>query len=236
MKNKALIVLLAVFVGDISASIDGDQLAIALAEHGAELYATHQQYQQSLPNERNYRKKLYWLDKNHPNWFLLADFQKDFDYYIANVANHIKVLEYKLAQKKNGLKSFAMIRGTITAALSILSGYGAKVAICQCRNGNTSQDMMNVSVGLSLGAGVFGLLAVQELDKAYRYAERMIERLERDKRILAILEREKATKNNGVAVVTNAAHRLIGSIVDVVTSFSQPASAPVAVNNGVPTV
>ena len=87
MKNKALIVLLAVFVGDISASIDGDQLAIALAEHGAELYATHQQYQQSLPNERNYRKKLYWLDKNHPNWFLLADFQKDFDYYIANIGD-----------------------------------------------------------------------------------------------------------------------------------------------------
>ncbi|HEX4069340.1 MAG TPA: hypothetical protein VHX42_04535 [Candidatus Babeliales bacterium] len=242
MKNKILIVSLFSLMGTTIASKDGDQLAVSLAKVGTELYAAHQQYQQSLPNEKNFRRKIYWLDKNNPNWYLLSDYQKDFDYHIANLIGHIKVLEDKLDQKKNGFHSAAILRGALTSALSALCGYGAYVCrqqgelaqadayASQWVRDVVSQHAMDGVVVLGILSAVFAGLAIQNFDKTYRYVARMLERLDRDKRILNLLETEKATKNDNKNVVSEAALQLINSLVEVITNFSQPAVIVPVVN------
>jgi hypothetical protein len=176
---------------------------------------------------------------------MLDDFRKDFDYHIANLLGHIKVLEDKIVQKKNGLRSSAILRGTLTSVLSVLCGYGAYT----CNNYRKlakldlmeapflraigSQNMMNASLGFGLMSALLAMVAAQNFDKAYRYAERILERLERDKRILALLEKEKSAKKNETDNVSQAAMELINSLISVVTNFSQPvvAVAPVASDN-----
>lgn len=243
MKNKIFTLLLSFSAACLAVQNDGDQLALTLAQAGTELYAAHQNYQKSLPNEKNFRKRVYWLDKNNPNWYMLDDFRKDFDYHIANLIGHIKVLEDKIAQKKSGLRSAALTRAAITSALSALCGYSTYLchnyrklakydsslgSFCQAMG---SQNMMNATLSFGFLSAVLAIVAVQNFDKAYRYAERMLERLERDKRILELLQKEKAAKNDETSKVSEAALQLINNLISVVTNFSQPTVVATAVAN-----
>jgi hypothetical protein len=243
MQNKVFTLSLFLLTNVLSAQNDNGQLAVALAKTGTELYIAHQQHQQSLPNERNFRRKIYWLDKNNPNWYMLDDFKKDFDYHIANLMDHIKVLEDKAALKKNGLHSWAIIRGAITSVLSGLCGYSAymfhnyrklaqnDLSLFRHARDIESQYMMNITLSFGLVSVFLGLVAAQNFDKAYRYAERILERLDRDKRILTLLEKEKDHKNNATNAVSEAALQLIQDLTKVVTHFSQPITTDSVVSN-----
>src|ERR1700743_1913268 len=126
MKNKLFLMVLIALVAPIDAqNDDAAQLAVALAKVGVEGYIANQEYQTSLPSEKNYRRQLYWLLKNDPLFYKRGDFKKDFEYSIAIIKRHIEVLERKIASNDNGLKSKGTYKGAFTSALSIVSGVGA---------------------------------------------------------------------------------------------------------------
>lgn len=219
MKNKILALLLAVSMGALKAqNDDAAQLAVALAKVGVEGYIANQEYQASLPSEKNYRRQLYWLLKNDPLFYKRGDFKKDFEYSVAIIKNHIEVLQNKIASNQNGLKSNGMYAGIATSALSTLSGVavyyflnerkaiqaGGESLLATKRKSEETLDMMMFSVSFGLVSVATAALAAQKFYKVYRYQARLIERLERDKQLLVILEEEKAgldkdKKENDVA-------------------------------------
>ncbi|HLW73407.1 MAG TPA: hypothetical protein VKR54_05155 [Candidatus Babeliales bacterium] len=187
MKINSFCLLPIALFGALQAGINGDELIVSFAQNGAYLHSKNECYQESLPSEKNLRKRLYWLDQHNPHYFLLDDFQDDFNYYIAVLTDHIKVLENKISQQKNGLSSMAMLRGLGFDAFSTLCGFGAYYGY-KIKKDNAA--------GLYCGimSAIFGVAAVKNYYKVWRYAERLIARLERDKRILVDLKREKAAK------------------------------------------
>ena len=250
MKNKVLVMLLAAFVGGINANDDAGQLAVALAQTGVQLYAADQKNQQSLPNESNFRKRLYWLFEHNPLFYKLDGFQKDFDYYIAVLIEHIKALEGKIALKQNGLKSKGMRAGVVISALSALSGYGAYFCYAARKaikadaalygasiSARLSQDAMNNAVVFGVASALLAAAAGSQFYKVSRYAERIVERLERDKRILTVLEQEKAGKDAKEAQkISNspaeeAIAKLMNAIVSAINSVVQPVAVPTAVES-----
>lgn len=194
MKIKSFGWLLLALSGAMQASLDGDKLMVSFAQNGAYLCATNEGYSQSLPNEKNFRRRLYWLDLHNPHYYLLDSFQDDFDYYIAVLTDHIVVLENKIAAQTSKFKSMGMVRGVGFSALSALCGVGS-----YCSYTGTiwrqSQKEVNSTVGLGIMTAMFATVAANQWYKVYRHAERLVERLERDKRILDILKREKAAKH-----------------------------------------
>ena len=198
MKIKSFSWLSIAMICSLQAGIDSDELIVSFAQSSAHLYATNEYYSQSLPNERNFRKRLYWLDQHNPHYFLLDSFQDDFDYYIAVLTDHINVLENKIVRQKSKFKSMAMVRGVVYSALSALSGAGAYYSYTTRNNINrwpSSQDAVSSAVWVGLTGTMFAAIAGTQFYKAYYHAERLSARLERDKRILADLKREKAAKH-----------------------------------------
>lgn len=196
MKINSFGLLIIASFGALQAGIDSDRLIVSFAQNGAYLYAKNEGYYQSLPNEKNLRKRLYWLDQHNPYYFLLDDFQDDFNYYIAVLTDHIKVLENKILQQKSGLSSMGMLRGVGFSALSTLCGSGAYYSY-KTRNEvawQGSQGAITTGVYCGIMSAVFAVAAVTKFYKVSQYVERLIARLERDKRILADLKREKAAK------------------------------------------
>jgi hypothetical protein len=143
-------------------------------------------YAASLPTEKNMRRMLYWLVRNNPHWFMLDRYQKDVDFYITILLDHIKILEAKLLHKINGFSSMALRRGVVITVFGALWGY----ASCQALHRLSFME----KVILSVPELFLGMIAVENFKKAYYYVERVLERLERDRRILAILEKIKANK------------------------------------------
>lgn len=230
MKNRFFAVLLLVLAVTVRANDDAAQFAVALARVGVEAYAADQEHQQSLPNEKNFRKRLYWLSEHNPFFYKLDSFQKDFDYYIAILDRHIKTLEDKAALQKNGLTSGAMRKALISSTLSALSGYATCYFLLlrnELKSGIYHDTMRSAlqqskSTDLMLTAVVFGFtsaclaaLAGKSFYKASRYTERLVERLERDKNLLAALEQEKVVfdskKANGA--VDAAVNNIVNGIV-----------------------
>lgn len=205
MKNKVLAMLLVSLIAGINGDDDSGQLAVAFAQTGVQLYAVNQQYESVLPSEKNFRRHLYWLDKHNPRYYMLDKFP--FDYAITIIADHIKVLEGKIARKENGLKSTGLRVG---AAVTTLSGMcaGASYICYQAAKKITFNDIVPQetycqqqrfnSVSFGVFSAIFAAGAISQLYKTYHYAQRLVDRLERDKRILAILEREKAARTNRV--------------------------------------
>jgi hypothetical protein len=151
-------------------------------------YEYNHHYGQCLPSERYWRRQLYWLYNHNPRSLEIKDFP--LDYFISTLTDHIKVLEHKIVQKRSGLRSNAMFKGTFFSAISALWGYVAYDAYKQSLK-KGSQDSIAGVIMLSSVAAILAALAGTQFDRAYRYVERLFERLERDREIRAVLERIK---------------------------------------------
>ena len=198
MRIKLFIWLPMMLVGALEAGIDSNDLLIPFAEVGVYMYEAKECYDKLLPNEKNLRKRLYWLDKHNPYYFLLDSFQDDFDYYIAVLTDHIKVLENKIAQQASKFKSTAMVRGMALSGISTLCGAGAYQSYKTKDNyfvWGPSYRAIDSVVWLGIATAMFAATAGTQFYKVYRYAERLMARLERDKRILDVLKREKAARS-----------------------------------------
>ncbi len=231
MKNRFFAVLLVGLVGTTQSNDDIAHLAVSLAQIGTEVYVADQKQQQSLPNEKNFRKRLYWLFEHNPFFYKLDDFQKNFDYYIATLTAHIKTLEGKIELKQSGIKSAALRAGLAISTLSALCSYGTyfflklrkdlQAGIYADRFVSSlqkehAQELMLAAVSCGLTSAVFAAVAGNKFYKASRYAERQIERLERDKKLLAVLEQEKAALEAQKA--NNAADEAINTVVNCITT------------------
>jgi hypothetical protein len=243
MKNKIFALLLVAFAGTIRANDDAAQLAVALARVGTEVYAADQNHKQSLPTEQNFRRQLYWLSKNNPLFYKLDDYKKNLDYYIAVLTAHVKVLEDKEALKANGLGSKGLRTGATCSVLAALNFYGAyyflllrQTALADARlsfssKAQKSGDAMFAAVVFGCMAAAFAAVAGNKFYKVSRYAERINERLERDKELLAALEAEKAVLDSKkIDSPTEAALiNVLNSIVNAVNSVIQGPVADTAV-------
>ena len=213
MKSKILGLLLMSFIGSVAAHGYGDQFVINVGYNGMpyqnDTYCQHdvQYYGESdyhchdhyhdnrfLPSERYLRRQLYWLYKYNPHCLELANFP--IDYFITILAEHTKVLECKIAEKRSGLGSCAMFRGLVFSGFSSLWGYIAYDCYRKRVNSQDPQGAVVVTVIIGAVSGLLGAIAGTEFNRVYRYNERLAIRLERDKRIIAALERVKAANGN----------------------------------------
>jgi hypothetical protein len=204
MKNKVLALVLTSFVGTIAADcnqghimVNFDPYHVTSYYDNSYYYADHYGYEhhhhQCLPSERNLRRQLYWLYAYNPRALELQNFPVD--YFINSLTDHIRVLEHKIAAKTSGLRSGAMLRGTILAAFASVWGYATHDTYKKVVKG--SEPFGAVAM---LGAVTAFLTACAgtQFDRVYRHAERMVERLERDIRIRAFLENIKFSNNSRV--------------------------------------
>jgi hypothetical protein len=228
MKNKIFALLFIVSVGCMKAEDDAAHLAVALAQFGTEIYVADQKNQSRLPSQKNFIKQLCWLFEHNPLFFKLDEYQKNMDYYIAILTNHIKTLELKIARKQNRLKSNGMMTGLATSGLSALCAYASYFTFSK-RNAQSTetalylggrnqfrQDMMTLTVGAGLASVCFAAVASRKFYKMLRYQQRMVERLARDKQFLAILNEEKelsASKKIDAVTETAIANVVNGVLV-----------------------
>jgi hypothetical protein len=201
MKNKVLAMLLVSLIAGINGDDDSGQLAVAFAQTGVQLYAANQQYEHFLPSEKNFRRHIYWLDTHNPRYYMLDKFP--FDYAIAIISDHKEKLEGKIARKENGLKSAGLRVGAMVSILSGMCAGGSYICYQASKKITSnsavlkeiySQNQKFNSVSFGVFSAIFAAAGVTQLYKTYHYAQRLVDRLERDKRILAILEREKAAR------------------------------------------
>ena len=224
MKNRFLIVVLASLFGAINAHDSAEQLTVALAQTGAELYLAHQAHEKSLASAKNYRKRLYWLFENNPLFYKLDGFQKDLDYYIALLTDHITILERKIILKENGLRSSGMRSGALGSAISIACGAASYICFAQSKklSIDAGQGFMIGAVNFGLVSALFAAVGGNQFYKISRYQERLIERLERDKKILAVLQKEKSELNAKKASDTaEKVNNGLNAIVAAVTTAIQ---------------
>lgn len=220
MKNKFLSVLLVLVATNGIANNDSGELAVALAQSAAQIYVAADNNSQSQPTQKNYLKRVSWLYKHNPHFYKLHSFKEDAPYYLAALPDKINELEDKIAAKKSGLQSNAMLKGVITTAISALSGYAAYF-MYQQRNNRTfisslrSQDLMTGCVVMSLVSALFAAVAANNFHKVIRYADRLLERLDRYTKILELLENEKAI--NGEGTIDAAAIKLMKVVVEAIT-------------------
>jgi len=197
MKNQLLALVLTSFVGTIAADCNQGHIMInfdpyyVTSYYGDSYYYTdhygyeHHHYQ-CLPSERNLRRQLYWLYAYNPRALELPNFPVD--YFINSLTDHIRVLEHKILAKKSGLRSGAMLRGTILAAFASVWGYLTHDTYKKVlKDGEPFGAVVMLGAVTALLAGMAG----KEFDRVYRHAERMVERLERDIKIRAVLENIK---------------------------------------------
>jgi len=214
MKNRFLIVLLSAVFSVVNANNDtAEQLTEAFAETGAVLYLAHQEQEKSLQSEKNYRKKLYWLFENNPQFYKMDRFQKNLDYYIAILTDHIKVLEGKIALKQSGFHSASMGQGILAQTLSIVSGYASYSCFQNSKivqNALLSQESKYAAIGWGVVSAMLAITAGNRFYKVSRYQERLGKRLERDKKILAVLQQVKADQESKQ---NSAIKEKVGSVV-----------------------
>lgn len=197
MKIKFFVYLL-LLNGFIQADFSGDKDIVIPTLNPGHFYVTNECYRQLSPSAKNFRERLYWLDKYNPRYYLLEDFQKDLDYSIAILADHIQVLEDKIIQQKSKLKSMTMVRAAIFSVLSIFSAQISFLAYKFRKDKElclSSNEAIAGSVFYGALTALFTTAAVIQFKRIFYYAERLRERLERDKRILNILKKEKAAKS-----------------------------------------
>lgn len=173
-----------------SISIGQDDQCVCRVEHV---------HTQPLLTERDYRQKIYWFNAHNPAFFKLHSIQKDLDYYVTIIKDHIAVLEKKALLNQDeirdyALRSRAMFSGLFATMFSFMAGYGAYANYKYNGLNPQSSEWVIGSIMFGLVSTFGATMAKEQFIKVYRYAERIIERLERDKQILAILEKEKALK------------------------------------------
>jgi len=228
MKNKVLGLIFALLGGAIIAKDDTAQLTVALAQTGVQLYAANEKQQQSCPSAKNVRKELFWLFANNPLFYKLHIYQKNLDYYIALLTDHVAALEAKMLVKQSPLKSNAMRSGAILSAISALCGCGVYYTLygrdilqndpsaSVGKAYHLSKEYMGEAVSFGLFGALSAVAAGNSFYKASRTAERIVERLERDKKLLAVLQEEKAAKDSNDS--KNAADVAVNQLINTVTS------------------
>ncbi len=215
MKNRFLIVLLTTVISLVNANNNdtAEQLTTTFAETGAVLYLAHQEQEKSLQSEVNYRKKLYWLFENNPHFYKMDRFQKNLDYYIAILTDHIKVLEGKIALKRTGFHTANMGQGILAQTLSIVSGYASYSCFNHSKalsNDLLRQESMYAAVGWGVASAMLAVVAGNRFYKVSRYQERLGKRLERDKKVLAVLQQVKADQESKQ---NSAIKEKVGSVI-----------------------
>ncbi len=238
MKNTALSLLLLSVIPAIEAKDKVGEVAIGLVQTGMEL--STMQNDQPLPSEKNLRRDLYWKDKYNPYYYLLDGFS--FDYYIPVLKNHQKVLEGKIALGENGLHSKGMISGLLLSTLSAITCYAAYAAYV--KNGvfaamdkpGKAQEWITNSMLFGAFSTLFAAAAGKKFYKVSRYAERLVERLERDKRILAVLEKEKAhfDSKKQKDSISGAVDTLVTGFTNALNNAVQSFTHPYINNENVP--
>jgi hypothetical protein len=218
MQNKLLGLLLVVVATNAIERNDSGELAVALAQNAAQIYMAVDNHKKSQPTQGNYLKRVSWLYKNNPCFYKLHSFREDLPYYLAAIPLKIKDLENKIIAKKTGLTSNAMLKGVITTGISALCGYSAYVIRQQRKNSIhylwQSQELAYGYAGMCLLTALFAALAVQNFDKVIHYAKRLTERLERYKKILALLESEQTRSGEGS--IDAAAIKLMKVVVEAI--------------------
>lgn len=194
MNNKLILCLLVSLVGTVE-SKNIAQFAVALTQNDAQ--AASQMHQRFVPTEKTYRKALSWLFKNNPQFYTLKGFQQYLDYYTTVLPEHIKTLEGKIKYKKSIFRRHGMLPSVIFSTLSSLTGYGVYQMLQESKK---ASFMDNDPATVVLGGVTCGLISVicaaiaaKKLYKVYSYKDRLEDRLDRDKSLLAILEQEKAS-------------------------------------------
>jgi hypothetical protein len=171
----------------------------------------HESHPDYWPTERSFRKRIYWMVKNNPLFYKLDVFQNNLDYYVGIITEHIKVLEAKIERKESCLSSNAM---RITALVSVLAvifntaaykHYGYSKTIL-----NQSELYIGNTVVFSILGTLFSVATFFQGKKVYRYSERQVERLERDKQVLELLKVAKEEKE-GIKV-HSMADRIAGEL------------------------
>lgn len=220
MRNKVFSLLLMVVATNAIGKNDSDgELIVALARNAAEIYMAVDHHKKSQPTQKNYLKRLGWLYKNNPCFYKLHSFREDLPYYLAAIPLKIKELEDKIIAKKTGLTSSAMCKGMITTGISALCGYATYFIYQQRKsNGNfcwfTSQELAYGQIGMGLLTVLFAAIAAQNFEKVIHYSKRLADRLERYKKILALLENEHA--RNGEGTIDMAAIKLMKVVVEAI--------------------
>jgi len=201
MKSKILIILLSTFFSVVKADNISSHVIVVTTQCGTNVQLQEEEQREKVffRSEKYFRRGLYWMEKYNPLFFKLHKVRKDIDYYIAILTEHIKLLENKIMLRQNGLHSNAMFVGILISLFSTLLACTSYKTFQDSRglDLDKSQEGMIGAVILGVTSTVFALVAGNEFYKVYRYAERLIGRLERDTRILAILEREKAALVSG---------------------------------------
>lgn len=191
----------------------GVQVAVALANNAAHVYTAVEAKERTVPSERNFRKNIYWLDVNTPHFMKLHQFKKEIPFYIPTFEDHIKVLEKKIVENKNKFTSRAMVKALFLSVLSGLFGYSSYYLY---KNPGllfsyTDKTLYaEALVSCRVMTVVFGIIALHYFNKVRTHKDRLIERLKRDKRLLAAFKKEndEISKNH----VVNAALKLIDAV------------------------
>lgn len=224
MKNRIVVLLLASLVGVIEANVPCAVAAQPRVCSSAESNSgiNEVRCQASILSEANMRQKLYLLDASNPRYYLIKDFP--FDYYIAVLKDHIKVLEDKIALNEDGAKSSAARKFGVSAGITALCG---GMGVYSFYNTIESLDKMLIMVSCGGFSVLFGLLTKDYFHKALSYAERLVQRLERDKRILAILQAEKAAQqaNNIAQEAAAQVIEAVKTVLNDIEGFFKPKAA-----------
>jgi len=183
-------------------------------------------------SESDVRETVYWLEKNNPSFYKKESFQKDLDYYIAIFTNDIKYVEEKIAQNK-ALEGVSLFKKDNVAGRSfrvglVASGVSAALLISSCV---ALKSIPDAGVVLAL----FGvplstlptIVAADNFDTAFHYEERLVKRLDRNKRILALLEAEKAARQANITKedVDKLLEAVIKPVLEAVEGFFKPKKA-----------
>jgi hypothetical protein len=184
VKNKVLGLLLIACV--VPSNANDAQIMLSVCA-GADLSIKGEK-DGRLVSEKEMRRRLYWQDVYNPHYYLLKDFP--FDYYIAILSDHITYLENQISLQKSGLKSNAMLDGALSATASACMGY-VTYAFYVIDSQDKVPGYMIPVVTMGGFATFCALVAAQRFHKASCYAERLVQRLDRDKRILATLKKAK---------------------------------------------
>jgi len=229
--NSVRLLLLLSLVVPVVAHGHGDQFMINVGynDHGVECYGHNSYHNHYLPSERYLRRQLYWLYRNNPHCLNVANFP--IDYFLATVTEHIHVLENKITAKKSGLRSNAMLRGTVISAISLLWGYITYDSYSKRDCAEKPEEVIIATVILGAVSTLLAAIAGSQFDRVYRHAERLVERLERDKHVLIALEKAKAARESGVGNAVAPALQLINSGIYVLNSLTQLLTVPCVIKS-----
>lgn len=186
-------------------------------------------------SESDVRETIYWLEKNNPSFYKKESFQKDLDYYIAIFTNDIKYVEEKIAQNK-ALEGVSLFKKDNVAGRSfrvglVASGVSAALLISSCVALKSIPDGAFFALLGAMFSTVPAIVAADNFDTAFHYEERLVKRLERNKRILTLFEAEKAARQvahlNSIITEEAAAKILeaVKTVVEGVGGFFKPKKA-----------